>query len=106
MGPGQSCWQVPGPRGCCAWEGHSSELLALALGSGEDIRTLAWTLFFKTPPRIACSLEQTEQKVGGSILRSGGAVRIQFHIYFLSLLSMEEVNISAAWSLYSEPLKD
>lgn len=67
------------------WEGSSSELLALALGSGEDMRTLAWALCFRTPPGIACSLEQAEQKAGGSILGSCGAVRIQFHIYFLSL---------------------
>lgn len=71
------------------WEGHSSKLLALALGSGEDMRTLAWALFFKTPPGIACSLEQAEQKAGGSILGSTGAAKIQFHIYFLLLQSME-----------------
>lgn len=100
VGPGQSCLGVPGPRGGCVWEGHSSDLLALPLGSGDGMRTLAWALFFKTPPGIACSLEQAEQKAGGSILGSSGAVRIQFHIYFLSLQSMEEVNISTPWSLY------
>ena len=56
------CEQVPGPRGCHAWEGHSSEVHALTLGGGEDMRTLAWALSFKTSPGIACSLEQAEQK--------------------------------------------
>lgn len=58
------------------------------------MRTLAWAVFFKTPPGIACSLEQAEQKAGGSILGSPGAARIQFHIYFLSLQSIEQVIIS------------
>lgn len=85
----QSCLPLPAPRGACAWEGCSSELLALALGRGKDTRTLAWALVFKTPPGIACSLEQAGQKAGGSILGSSGAVRIQFHIYFLSLQSIK-----------------
>lgn len=58
------------------------------------MRTLAWAVFFKTPPGIAYSLEQAEQKAGGSILGSPGAARIQFHIYFLSLQSIEQVIIS------------
>lgn len=65
-----------------------------ALGSGGDIRTLAWTLFFKTPPGIACSLEQAEQGAGGSVWGSSGAARIQFHMYFLSLQSVGCVIIS------------
>lgn len=99
--------QVPGPRGCCAWEGRSGKLLVLALGSGDDMRTLPWALFFKTPPEIACSLEQAEQKAGGSILVSIGAAKIQFHIYFLTPQSMEQVIISFEWlkSLYHQAFK-
>jgi len=53
------------------------------------MRMLAWALFFRTLPGIACSLEHSEQKAGGSILGSPGAVRIWFHIYFLPYESME-----------------
>lgn len=87
--PVLGCERVPGRRRCRAWEGHSSELLVLALGRGEDMRTLAWALFFKNPPGIVCSLEQAEQKAGRSILGSTGAAKMQFHIYFLTLQSME-----------------
>lgn len=69
--------------------GSLKQAACVALGSGENMRTLAWALFLKNPPGIACSLEQAEQKAGGSILGSIGAAKIQFRIYFLPLQSME-----------------